>query len=101
MFLVVMAIELGKFRLFPLLDGYFHLDAGSLYGIVPRTLWERFQKVDEKNRMRLGIRPLLVEAGNQWILIDTGIGDKFDEKYNRIYGVERKPTLEEQLAQIG
>ena len=98
---VVSAIELGRFRLYPLLDGFFHLDAGSLYGIVPKTLWGRNQSVDDKNRMRLGIRPLLVEADNQWILIDTGIGDKFDEKYNRIYGVERIPTLEDQLSEVG
>jgi glyoxylase-like metal-dependent hydrolase (beta-lactamase superfamily II) len=98
---VVSAIELGRFRLHPLLDGFFHLDAGSLYGIVPKTMWAPNQSVDDKNRMRLGIRPLLVEADNQWILIDTGIGDKFDEKYNRIYGVERIPTLEDQLSEVG
>jgi glyoxylase-like metal-dependent hydrolase (beta-lactamase superfamily II) len=51
--------------------------------------------------MRLGIRPLLVEANNQWILIDTGIGDKFDEKYKKIYGIEQQPTLDNQLAEVG
>jgi glyoxylase-like metal-dependent hydrolase (beta-lactamase superfamily II) len=98
---VIQAIELGKFRLFPLQDGFFHLDAGSMYGIVPKTIWGRDQAVDEKNRMRLGIRPLLVECDKHWILIDTGIGDKFDEKYKKIYGIEPQPTLESQLGDVG
>jgi glyoxylase-like metal-dependent hydrolase (beta-lactamase superfamily II) len=98
---VIQPIELGKFRLYALQDGSFHLDAGSMYGIVPKTIWMRSTSVDDKNRMRLGIRPLLVEAKNQWILIDTGIGDKFNDKYKRIYGIDPEPTLDSQLAEVG
>lgn len=98
---MIRPIELGKFRLYPLMDGFFHLDAGALYGIVPKSMWGRTQVVDDKNRMRLGIRPLLVEVGEQWVLIDTGIGDKFNEKYKQIYGIQRVPTLEDQLAEVG
>jgi glyoxylase-like metal-dependent hydrolase (beta-lactamase superfamily II) len=94
-------IKLGKFALYPLLDGYFKLDGGSMFGVVPKTMWERIYETDELNRIRLAIRPLLVEAQGKWILIDTGIGDKWDGKKNRIYGVEHQPALLTQLLEVG
>jgi len=94
------SIDLGKFRLFPLLDGYFRLDGGSLFGIVPKTIWGRSWPVDERNRVRLAVRPLLIDTGSQWVLIDTGNGDKFDAKYRDIYAIEG-PSLNEQLREVG
>jgi glyoxylase-like metal-dependent hydrolase (beta-lactamase superfamily II) len=94
-------IELGKFRLYPLLDGYFKLDGGAMFGIVPKTLWSRAYTSDERNRIRLAMRPLLLEAKDRWILIDTGAGDKFDEKWKSIYGLEGTPLLEAELRKIG
>ena len=91
----------GKFRLFSLLDGFFWLDGGPMFGVVPKPLWSRIYTPDERNRIKLAMRPLLLEAQNTWILIDTGIGDKLDEKLNGIYGVERTPRIEDQLAAIG
>lgn len=98
---MIQPVELGTFRLFPLLDGFLRLDGGAMFGIVPRKFWSMLLPSDERNRVRLGMRPLLVEANNRWILIDTGIGDKFDAKLNDIYGVERAPGLETQLQQAG
>lgn len=98
---MIQPIELGNFRLYSLYDGTFRLDGGAMFGVVPRILWSRNSPPDELNRIRLGLRPLLVEAGDQWILIDTGMGDKFNEKYNKIYAIESKPQLQEQLNQIG
>jgi glyoxylase-like metal-dependent hydrolase (beta-lactamase superfamily II) len=94
-------IDLGKFRLYSLFDGTFRLDGGAVFGIVPKALWSKQYQHDEQNRIQLALRPLLVEAKGKWILIDTGAGDKFDEKYRRIYGIERKPALDEQLQEIG
>lgn len=87
--------------MYPLLDGYFRLDGGAMFGIVPRNFWERIYRPDQQNRIRLGVRPLLVEAAGKWILIDTGLGDKFDDKKNAIYGVERFPGIKAQLSEIG
>ena len=98
---MIQPLELGTFRLYPLLDGFFRLDGGPLFGVVPRQFWSRLLPPDERNRVRLSMRPLLVEAQGQWILIDTGIGDKFDAKWIEIYGIERTPSLEEQLAEVG
>lgn len=94
-------MDLGKFRLYPLMDGYFRLDGGSLFGIVPKTIWGRSWPVDERNRVRLAVRPLLVHTGSKWILIDTGNGDKFDEKYKEIYGIETEPSLMNQIHEVG
>jgi glyoxylase-like metal-dependent hydrolase (beta-lactamase superfamily II) len=94
-------LKLGKFALYPLLDGYFHLDGGSMFGIVPKNLWQRIYKPDAQNRIRLAARSLLVEANGKWILIDTGIGNKFDDKKNQIYGIEKFPGIIAQLKEIG
>lgn len=94
-------IELGKFRLYPLLDGFFSLDGGGLFGIVPRVLWTKQCTPDERNRVRLAIRSLLLEADGKWVLIDTGIGDKFDTKLQDIYRIEKSPRIEGQLGQMG
>jgi glyoxylase-like metal-dependent hydrolase (beta-lactamase superfamily II) len=98
---MIQHIDLGKFRLYSLSDGTFHLDGGSMFGIVPKTIWSKNYHSDEQNRIQLALRPLLVEANGKWILIDTGFGDKFDEKYQRIYGIKREPALEDQLQEVG
>jgi glyoxylase-like metal-dependent hydrolase (beta-lactamase superfamily II) len=94
-------IELGKFRLYPLDAGSFRLDGGAMFGIVPKTLWTHFYQADENNRIQLSMRPLLVEAGGQWILVDTGAGDKFDQKWKEIYGITSSPDLQDELADVG
>lgn len=98
---MIPVLEFGTFRLYSLVDSYFRLDAGSIFGIVPKTIWSRSCQTDDRNRIRLAVRCLLVEVGNKWILIETGMGDKWDEKLKDIYGFERSVTLEEQLRQIG
>src|ERR1700682_1205460 len=73
-----------------------------MFGIVPRPLWERHLPADEKNRVRLALRCLLIEDGSRKILIDNGIGAKWDEKETAIYGIDRsKRSLEGDLARIG
>jgi glyoxylase-like metal-dependent hydrolase (beta-lactamase superfamily II) len=94
-------VDLGTFRLYPLVDGYFRLDGGSLFGIVPRTIWGKTWQTDERNRIRLAVRSLLIHAGSQWILVDTGNGDKFDDKYKDIYGIETGPLLLNQIQEVG
>jgi glyoxylase-like metal-dependent hydrolase (beta-lactamase superfamily II) len=98
---VIHRIELGRFRLYSLLDGSFRLDGGAMFGVVPRTLWSKSYAPDDRHRIELAIRPLLVEAGSKWILIDTGMGDKFNEKLKSIYGIEEHSKLEHELAEMG
>lgn len=89
---------LGEFELFSLTDGFFALDGGAMFGIVPKPLWERRTPADARNRIRLGMRPLVVRTGQLTVLIDAGIGDKMSEKEHDIYAIDRGPALEEALA---
>ena len=91
----------GDFELLPLSDGSFRLDGGAMFGVVPKPLWERRAPADEKNRIRLGLRPLLVRTGKSTLIIDAGVGAKMDEKSLAIYAVDRTRTLDHSLADVG
>ncbi|MCX6843219.1 MAG: MBL fold metallo-hydrolase [candidate division WOR-3 bacterium] len=94
-------MRFGEFELHGLSDGFFGLDGGAMFGVVPRPLWERTNPPDERNRIRLALRPLLVVAGDDRVLIDTGIGDKWDTKNTDIYRIEHTDTIESSLARVG
>jgi glyoxylase-like metal-dependent hydrolase (beta-lactamase superfamily II) len=82
------AIDLGRFRLHLVSDGGFKLDGGAMFGVVPKTMWQKVLPADADNRIRFGTNCLLVEAGDELILIDSGLGDKQDEKFRGIYAYE-------------
>ncbi len=85
------------------------LDGGAMFGVVPKPLWSREIEDDERNRIPLATRCLLVEAGGRRMLVDSGVGTKEDEKFEEIYGVESSPPegsgadsrLEASLAEVG
>ncbi len=91
---------LGEFELLSLSDGFFALDGGAMFGVVPKPLWERRAPADARNRIRLGMRPLVVRTGHQTVLIDAGIGDKMSDKDREIYAIDRRPALEDALAAV-
>lgn len=96
--------ELGNFRLHALEAGLQRLDGGAMFGVVPKALWERRIPADERNRIPLGLRCLLVETPDALVLIDTGVGNKESEKFHGIYGIENagSPTrLEDALRDAG
>jgi len=86
-------MRLGDFDLVPLSDGRFRLDGGAMFGVVPRVLWQRRAAADERNRIALSLRPLLVRTSQQLVLIDAGLGDKLSEKEAGIYAIDRTETL--------
>lgn len=95
-------MELGDFRLSLVSDGGFRLDGGAMFGVVPRTLWEKPCPPDDRNRIRMATNCLLVERGGDLLLIDTGIGDKHDEKFQTNYAMETGATrLPESIRQAG
>ncbi len=79
---------LGDLRLHALDSGLQRLDGGAMFGVVPKPLWERRIPADERNRIPLGLRGLLVETPDELVLIETGLGNKENEKFVDIYGVE-------------
>jgi len=95
---------MGRYRLAPVLDGTFALDGGSLFGIVPRPLWEKLLPPDERGRIALAIRCLLAiddQAGRR-ILVDTGIGELTDPKRSTTLAVKRGvPGLDQALQAHG
>lgn len=94
-------IEIGDFKLTPLTDGKFRLDGGAMFGVVPKSLWERRAPADEKNRIAMTMRPLLIERDGMRILIDAGAGDKMSDKEAAIYGFDRSFNLTHSLAEHG
>jgi glyoxylase-like metal-dependent hydrolase (beta-lactamase superfamily II) len=83
-------VQLGEFDITVLTDGYFLLDGGAMFGVVPRTLWEPRCPADSRNRILLGTNTLVVRDGKRTIVIETGVGNKFDQKMRAIYGAKEK-----------
>ena len=95
-------LTLGGWSIRTLETGFLWLDGGSMFGSVPKPLWSRLHPADERNRIRLAMRCLLVEGHGRRILVDDGIGDKFSPKLMDIYRVELgEHTLERSLAASG
>jgi glyoxylase-like metal-dependent hydrolase (beta-lactamase superfamily II) len=82
--------QLGDFELEVLSDGAYLLDGGQFFGIVPKVLWQKKVRCDEQNRVVVGLNSLLVRTGAQTILIETGIGNKLNEKMRQIYQPQGK-----------
>ncbi len=91
---------LGNFELISLCDGFFRLDAGSMFGTVPKPVWEKKVQTDDRNRVTLAMRPLIVR-GARTMIIDAGLGDKESSEFHETYGVERRRNLDQTLAEAG
>ena len=81
-------MKIGSYEIFSIETSEFRLDGGAMYGIIPKTLWEKLSPADELNRIHLITRSLLLVSDNRKILIDTGNGTKWEEKYKRIYQID-------------
>jgi methylmalonyl-CoA epimerase len=92
---------LGDLELISLADGFFSLDGGAMFGVVPRPLWEKRLPPDDANRVPMSMRPLIVRNGGKTMIIDAGCGDKMDAKSASIYGLDRRYHLDHALAEAG
>jgi methylmalonyl-CoA epimerase len=90
----------GNLELISVSDGVFRLDGGSMFGVIPKTMWSQKAQPDDRNRIPLAMRPLVVR-GARTMIIDAGMGDKESEKFHEIYGVERARHLDHTLAEAG
>lgn len=88
-------------QLYTIDTGYFKLDGGAMFGVVPKTMWNKLNPADENNLCTWAMRCLLVQEGNRLILIDTGIGDKQDAKFFSHYHLHGESNLDSSLAQHG
>ena len=80
--------KIGRFVVHAIQAGGQKLDGGAMFGVVPKPLWERRIPADERNRIQLGMRCLLIEHESGLVLLDNGAGNKEDAKFHEIYGVE-------------
>jgi glyoxylase-like metal-dependent hydrolase (beta-lactamase superfamily II) len=105
---LVQSRTVGSLTVHALQAGLQQLDGGAMFGVVPKTLWERKIPADALNRIPLGMRCLLIEHPEGLVLVDTGVGNKENEKFCNIYGIENSPVgtagptqLESALAEAG
>ena len=80
--------HVGRLRVHAIQAGGQRLDGGAMFGVVPKVLWSRRIAADDRNRIQMGMRCLLVEHDDDLVLLDTGAGDKEDAKFYEIYGIE-------------
>ncbi len=95
-------MKIGDYTLFPVETGRFRLDGGAMFGIIPKPLWSRTNPPDERNRITLAARALLIVGAGKVILVDDGNGTKFTEKQRDIYQLESIPgDLDASLRALG
>ena len=93
---------IGRWNVHAIETGFFWLDGGSMFGSVPKPLWSKLQPPDERNRIRLAMRCMLLVGSDRCVLVADGIGDKFPPRLAEIYRIETPaPTLEHSLATLG
>jgi glyoxylase-like metal-dependent hydrolase (beta-lactamase superfamily II) len=95
-------MKFGKVEIFPIETGRIRLDGGAMFGVIPKNLWSRTNPTDEKNRILMAIRCLLVKSSDRTVLIDCGIGDKISQKFIDIYAVDfSEYSLDGGLVRLG
>lgn len=93
---VLQTRQLGSLRIHAIQAGGQRLDGGAMFGVVPKVLWQRKIDADERNRIQMGMRCLLIEHPDGLVLIDSGAGNKENEKFIEIYGMELQADVPEQ-----
>ncbi|WP_299156485.1 MBL fold metallo-hydrolase [uncultured Tenacibaculum sp.] len=88
-------------RIYPIETGNFKLDGGAMFGVVPKSLWERTNPADEKNMISMSMRCMLIEDGDRLTLIDTGLGNKQSDKFFGYYYLFGDFSLDASLAKYG
>ncbi len=103
---LVLSRTVGRRQVHAIHAGVQRLDGGAMFGVVPKPLWQRRISPDDRNRIPLAMRCLLIEHESGPVLIDTGAGNKEDSKFHDIYGIENRGAdgrtrLEDGLRQVG
>jgi len=94
-------LDLGSMRIDWLCGGHFELDGGTMYGAVPKVLWQKRYPADADNYIRIPNAPLLIRSGTANILVDTGLGNKLSARQKEIFRVYRDWNLPADLAALG
>ncbi|MCS7029486.1 MAG: MBL fold metallo-hydrolase [Bacteroidia bacterium] len=89
-------------KLYSVETGLFRLDGGAMFGVVPKTIWQKTNPANENNLILLNMRALLIEYSNRLVLVDNGLGHKYNDKFKQIYDINHdKNTLDTSLHKLG
>ena len=94
-------MRIGPYEVEIFSDGTFKLDGGSMFGVVPKVLWERHKPADEQNRVEMDMNCLLIRDADHVIVVETGAGPKLTDRQRLIFGIDKPPALLDQLARRG
>lgn len=87
-------MKVGSYQVSTINFGFFRLDGGAMFGSVPKNLWAKLTPADEENCIKLASRSLLIKGHGKTILVDVGLGDKWNEKSRKIFAINNTPTSE-------
>ena len=93
-------MKFGDFELFVLSDGKFKLDGGAMFGVVPKVLWEKTNPPNEMNRIEMGLNSLIIKTNDDIVLVDTGIGENYNEKFFEMFEIDKSTSLLKSLNSI-
>lgn len=94
-------VQVGDWRITALTDGFLRLDGGSMWGVVPANLWRRMTPPADDNTIQLAARPFLAERGQDRVVIEVGVGDRWEAKWRSIYHIEAPTGLAQSLRLVG
>ena len=95
-------MRIGDYTLTGLETVRFYLDGGAMFGVVPKPIWEKSNPPDGRNRIEMAARTLLIRGGKRRIIVDTGVGEGWEQKFSEIYGIDHsKYSLAKSLAGVG
>ncbi len=94
-------MKLGDIELQSILENYFRLDGGAMFGVIPKVIWNRLYESDENNLIRLDLNPMLIRTRKENIVVDTGFGDVLNEKEQKIYTLGGQTRWDDELTQKG
>jgi glyoxylase-like metal-dependent hydrolase (beta-lactamase superfamily II) len=94
-------LKLGAFEVYCIVENRFYIDAGSVYGVVPKAIWSKLQRADDENLLPFDTNVFLVKAHGKNILLDSGLGDYLQDKQRKLYRCEQPSALVSGLAALG
>ncbi len=94
-------MRIGRFDVRIFSDGIFRIDGGAMFGVVPKVLWEKQKKADERNRVSMDMNCLLIRDADHVVLVETGAGPKLTERQKEIFGIDDPPRLLDELKTLG
>ncbi len=94
-------MKFGDFEITPFVERKFRLDGGSMFGVIPKTIWERLIPADDRNLIPMQTNLFVLRAHGKVMLFDAGLGDSLSEREEKIYSVEGPSRMEEALAELG